>query len=218
MPCDVARVHAPPGLCVHDFKAIAAVVVSKIEGKTRARLAVQFALPRDAIVRRLAERQNRHRRAAPEEYLVWGKHAAVRHGRGAVESLRGPQNRLHPQTRVVWVPNSLESFQVHVREELVHFDSCWLPRLDRRRESALFWAVLLWRVWRLQLAMDSETVTVLNERRVGVLGAVVRPENAHGTPMSATKRCTTPRMANALFSRVRYGLWKREALFTNMAT
>ena len=71
------------------------VVVSKIQEKTWARLAVHFALPRDAMVRRLAERQDRHRRAAPEEKFVRGKHAAVRRGRRAVESLRAPQNRLH---------------------------------------------------------------------------------------------------------------------------
>ena len=45
------------------------------------------------MVRRIAERQNRHRRAAPEEYLVGGEHCAVCRGRGAVESLRGRPDR-----------------------------------------------------------------------------------------------------------------------------
>ena len=57
-----------------------------------------------------------------------------------------------------------------------------MPRLDRPHDSALHWALLLWRIWRRQIAADSETVTVANERRVGVLGAVVRPKcsrNSH---------------------------------------
>ena len=72
------------------------MVIAEIEELKLARLAFQFALPQDAMVRRVAERQDRHRRAAPEEYIVRGEHAAVRRGREAVESFRGPQDRLHP--------------------------------------------------------------------------------------------------------------------------
>ena len=38
MPCNVARVHDPSCLRVHSFETIAPMVVSKIQGKTRARL------------------------------------------------------------------------------------------------------------------------------------------------------------------------------------
>ena len=37
-----------------------------------------------------------------------GEHAALRRGCRAVEAFRGPQDRLHPQTRTVRVSNSLE--------------------------------------------------------------------------------------------------------------
>ena len=140
--------HDPPCLRVHDLKTIVPVIEPKIQEKTRSRLAVHFTLPGDAMVRRLAERRNRYRRVAPDKYLVWGKHATVRRGRGTVEPLRGPQNRLHPQTRAVRVSSSLESLKVHVREELVYFKSCRVPLLDRPRASALHWALLLWRIWR----------------------------------------------------------------------
>ena len=175
------RVHIHPCLRVHDLKTIAPVAVSKIRERTRARLAIHFTLPRDAMVRRLEERQNRHRRATPEEYLMYGKHAAVRRGRGADEPLRGPQNRLHPQTRAERVSNSLESLEVHVREKLVYFNSCRVPRLDRSRESALYWAFLLWRIWRRQFAADSETVRLVKEHRVGVLGAVISPKRSRNS-------------------------------------
>ena len=82
------------------------------------------------MVCRLAERQGRHRRAAPVEDLVRGKHAAVRRSRGAVEPLRSPQNGLHPQTSAVRVPNSLQLFQLHVREESIHFNAGRVARLD----------------------------------------------------------------------------------------
>ena len=131
---------------------------------------------------RLAERQGRHRRAAPVEDLVRGKHAAVRRSRGAVELLRSPQDGLHPQTSAVRGPNSLQLFQVHVREEPIHLDASRVARLDGSRQTVLNRAVLLRRVRRRQLAADSETVAVLHERRVGVLSAVIRPEcpwNSH---------------------------------------
>ena len=170
--------HDPPRFRVHNLETIAPVVVPKIQEIARARLAVQFALPRDAMVRWLAERQNHHRRAAPEEYLVWGEHAAVCRGRGAVEPLRGPQDRLHPQARAIRVSNPLQPLQVHIREEPVDFNACRVPRLDCPRESALHWVVLLGRLRRRWLAAGSETVTVLHERQVGVLGAVVRPKSS----------------------------------------
>ena len=96
VPSEVARVHNPPGFCVHDFETLTPVVIAEIEEIKLARLAVQFALSWNAMVRWFAERQDRRRRAAPEEYLIRGEHAAVRLGRGAVESSRGPQDRLHP--------------------------------------------------------------------------------------------------------------------------
>ena len=130
VPCDVARVHDPSRLRVHNLYAVAPVVVAEIQEITRPRLAVQFALPWDAMVCRLAERQRRHRRVAPVKYLVRGTHAAVHRSRGAVEPLRSPQDGLHPQTGAVWVPNSLHLFQVHVREEPIHFNAGRVARLD----------------------------------------------------------------------------------------
>ena len=130
VPCDVARVHDPPRLRVHDLYAVAPVVVAEIQGVTRPCLAVQFALPRGAMVCRLAERQGQHRRMAPVKDLVRGKHAAVRRIRGAVEPLRSPQDGLHPQTGAVRVPNSLQLFQVHVREEPIHLNAGRVGRLD----------------------------------------------------------------------------------------
>ena len=70
---------------------------------------------------------------------------------------------------------------MHVREELVDFKSCRMSRLDRPQESALHWAVLLRRIWGRQFAADSEAVTAINERRVGVLGAVVGPERSRNS-------------------------------------
>ena len=147
VPCDVARVHDPSRLRVHDLEAVASMVVSKLQGKTRARLVVHFTPPWNAMVRRLAERQDRHRRAVPEECFVRGKHAAARRGRGAVEPLRYPQNILHPQTRAVRISNSNYYLVVYVREELDDLQSCRVSRLDRPRESALHWDVLLQRIW-----------------------------------------------------------------------
>ena len=69
--------HDPPRLRVHDFHAVTCVVLAKIEEIRRACLPVQVALPRDAMVCRLAERQGGHRRAAPVKHLVRGEHAAV---------------------------------------------------------------------------------------------------------------------------------------------
>ena len=63
------------------------------ETGTVANLGTHYCPPWNAMVRRLAERQDRHRRAAPEEYFVRGKHAAVRCGRGGVEPLGCPQNQ-----------------------------------------------------------------------------------------------------------------------------
>ena len=139
-------------------------------------------MPRDAMVRRLAEQQGRHRRAAPVKYLLRGEYAAVRLSRRAVEPFRGPQGRLHPSTGGVRVPNSLELFQVYVGEEPIDFNAGRVACLDDSRQSTLHRAVLLRRVQRRQLAADVETVTVLYESRVGVLGAVFRPEcpwNSH---------------------------------------
>ena len=112
------------------------------------------------------------------KYLVGGEHAAVRCGRGAVKAFRGPQDRLHPQTCTVRVSNSLELVQMYVREELVHLKTCRIPCLECSRQSALHRAVLLRRIRCRKLAADLETVTVLHELRVSVLGAVVRPECA----------------------------------------
>ena len=42
--------------------------------------------------------------------------------------------------------------------------------------------------------------------------------NARGTPISATKRFTTEKMATALFLRTPYGRCRREALSTNITT
>ena len=77
----------------------------------------------------------------------------------------------------------LRLFQVHVREKPTHFNAGRVARLDGSRQSALHRAVLLRRVRRRQLAADLETVPVLHERRVGELGAGIRPEcpwNSHG--------------------------------------
>ena len=158
------------------------MVVAEIQGIAQPRLSDQFSVPRDAVVCWLAERQGRHRRAAPVENLVRGKHAAVRRSRGAVEPLRSPQDGLHPQTSAVRVPNSLQLLQVHVREEPIHLNASRVARLDGSRQSAPNRAVLLRRIRCRQLAADLETVTVLHERRVGVLSAVIRPEcpwNSH---------------------------------------
>ena len=119
-----------------------------------------------------------HRRAAPEKYLVGGEHAAVRSGCRAVEAFRGPQDRLHPQARTVRVSNSLELLQMYVREKLIHFETCRMPGLECSRQFVLHGGVLLWRIRCRKLAADLETVTVLHEIRVGVLGAVVRPKCA----------------------------------------
>ena len=152
------------------------MIVAEIQEEAWARLTVHFILPRDTI--RLAEWQECHRRAAPEKYLVGGEHAAVRRGCRAVEAFRGPQDRLHPQTRTVRVSNSLELLQMCVREKLIHFETCRMPGLECSRQSALHGGVLLWRIRCRKLAADLETVTVLHEIRVGVLGAVVRPKCA----------------------------------------
>ena len=53
-----------------------------------------------------------------------------------------------------------------------------MPGLECSRQSALHGGVLLWRIRCRKLAADLETVTVLHEIRVGVLGAVVRPKCA----------------------------------------
>ena len=142
---------------------------------------IKFALPRDAMVCPLVERQGRQRRAAPVKYLVRGEHAAVRRGRGAVEPLRGPQDRLHPSTRIVWVPNSLEVFQVHIRIEYIHFNAGRVACLNRSQQFAFHWADLLRRVRGRQLVADLETVTALHEHRVGVLGTVIRPERSRNS-------------------------------------
>ena len=55
MLSDVARVHDPPGFCVHDFETVTPVVIAEIEEMKLARLVVQFALPRDTMVRRLQD-------------------------------------------------------------------------------------------------------------------------------------------------------------------
>ena len=124
----------PPCLRVHYFEAVAPVIVAEIQEEAWARLTVHFSLPRDAMIRRLAEWQKWHRRAAPEKYLVGGEHAAVRRGCGAVEAFRGPQDRLHPQTCTIRVSNSLELVQMYVREELVHPATC-RPRLPLPRRN-----------------------------------------------------------------------------------
>ena len=65
---------------------------------------------------------------------------------------------------------------MHVREEPICFNAGRVTRLDGSGQSALHRTVLLRRVRRRQLAAGLETVSVLHERRVGVLGAVIRPE------------------------------------------
>ena len=131
------------------------VVIAEIEEIKLARLAVQFALPRDAMVSMplfavVAERLN-----PSEAHKTDSIHK--------VEPLG---------------PEFVESFQVRVREEPADPYACHVPRLDYTREPALHWAVLLWRIRRRQLAANSETVTVLHERRIGVLGPVIRPEHS----------------------------------------
>ena len=65
------------------------------------------------------------------------------------------------------------------------------------------------RIWRLlQYSTNAELV----------YSVPLSVRNARGTPMLVTNRCTTPRMADALLSRVPYGRWKREALSTNTTT
>ena len=134
------------------------------------------------MVCRLAERQDRYRRAAPVENLVRGKHAAVRRSRGAAASLRSPQDGLHPQTSAVRVPKSLQLFQVHVREEPIHLNASGVARLAGSRKTVLNRSVLLRRARRRQLTANLKTVAVLHERRVSVLGTVIRSEcpwNSH---------------------------------------
>ena len=73
----------------------------------------------------------------------------------------------------------------------------------------VYGAVSSRQIWRLlQYSTNSELV----------YSVPLSVRNARGTPMSATNRCTTPRMANALLSRVLYGRCKWEALSTNMTT
>ena len=79
---DVTRVHDPPRLRVHDLEAVASIIPPKVRENTRAHLGVHFTPPWNAMVRRLAERQDRHRRAVPEENSVQGKHTTVRRSRG----------------------------------------------------------------------------------------------------------------------------------------
>ena len=86
--CDVARVHDPPRLRVHNLEAVTSMIVPKV--KTRACLGVYFTPQWNAIVRRLAERQDRHQLAVPEEYFVRGKHAAIRRSRGVAEPFGCP--------------------------------------------------------------------------------------------------------------------------------
>ena len=67
---------------------------------------------------------------------------------------------------------------MYVQEELVDSQSYRVLRLDRPRKPALHGTVLLWRIWGREFASGSEAVTVINEHRIGVLGAVVGPEGS----------------------------------------
>ena len=206
VPSDVARVHDPPCFCVHDFETVTPVVIAEIEETKLARLAVQFALPRDAMVRRFAERQDRHRRAAPEEYLVRGEHAAVRLSRGAVESFRGPQDTIHKlESSESRIPLSIS--RCTFAKSLLTSMRATCPALIARECSlsagpfscGVYGAVSSRRIWRLlQYSTNAELV----------YSAPLSVRNTRGIPMSATNRCTTPRMADALLSRVPYGRWK----------
>ena len=140
------------------------------------------------MVCRLAERQGRHRRAAPVEHLVRGKHAAILRSRGAVEPLRSPQDGFHPQAGAVRVPNSLQLFQVHVREEPIHFNAGRVARLDGSRQplstgpfcSGVYGPVSSRRIWRLlRYSTNAELV----------YSVPLSVRNARGTPMSATNHC-----------------------------
>ena len=83
------------------------------------------------------------------------------------------------------------------------------PLSSRPSCCGMYGAVSSRRIWRL---LQYSTNTEL------VYSVPLSVRNARGTPMLATNRCTTPRMADALLSRVPYGRWKREALSTNMTT
>ena len=67
---------------------------------------------------------------------------------------------------------------MYVREKSVDFKSFRVSRLDDPQESTLHVAVLLTRIWDCEFAVGSETVAVINQRRVGVFGAVVGPERS----------------------------------------
>ena len=60
---------------------------------------------------------------------------------------------------------------------------------------------------------SQESTNILFEYSVSLSVRIAR-----GTPMSATKRFTTERMATALFSRTPHGRCRREALSTNITT
>ena len=74
---------------------------------------------------------------------------------------------------------------------------------------SVYGAVSSRRIWRLfQYSTNAELVYL----------ASLSVRNARRTPMSATKRYTTPRMPVALLFRVPYGRYKREALSANTTT
>ena len=91
-PCDFTRVHDHSRLRVHDLETVTSVAVNEVQEEARARLGIHFPPPGDAMVRRLAERQNRHLREASVEDFMRGKHIAARRRRGAIKPIACPQN------------------------------------------------------------------------------------------------------------------------------
>lgn len=108
-------------------------------------------------------------------------------------------------------------FESNIRIQLQYYWVCRDPRLKSSRYRVLDRTVLLRGVRGRELASESEVVVVVNEQTVEYY-VVLFLRNARGTPISATKRLTTARIADTFFSRVPYGRCRREALSTNLTT
>ena len=208
---DVARVYDPPCLRVHHFEAVAPVVIAEIQREAWARLTVHFSLPRDAMIRRLAEWQNRHRRAAPENTL-WGGSMPL----FAVVAERLKPSEAHKTDSIHRLAPSgsrtpLSWSRCTSGKSLFTSRRATCPALSARDSPlstgpfccSVYGAVSSRRIWRLlQYSTNFELV----------YSVPLSVRNAHGSPMSAKNRCTTPRkwrMRSCRGSRMGAGSEKR---------
>ena len=153
------------------------------------------------MVRRLAERQHWHRRAVPEEYLVWESMPLF-----AVVAERLNPSEAHKTDSIHKLEPSESRTPLNLsrctsgKSLFTSFRAAY-PALVARENSlstgpfycGVYGAVSSRRIRRL--LHYSTNVELLYSAPLSV-------RNARGTPMSATNRCTTPRMADALLSRV----------------